>query len=132
MRITADTNILVRAVTEDDPIQSPIAQKLLAEATVVAMPVTALCEFCWVLDRLYRVDRTDIARAIRTLTNAANAVVDMPAVDAGLAILEEGGDFADGVVAYQGQWLGANTFVSFDRKAIALLERGGQAVLLPS
>ncbi|MDR6116640.1 MULTISPECIES: type II toxin-antitoxin system VapC family toxin [unclassified Sphingomonas] len=132
MRITADTNILVRAVTEDDPIQSPIAQKLLAEATVVAMPVTALCEFCWVLDRLYRVDRADIARAIRTLTNAANAVVDMPAVDAGLAILEQGGDFADGVVAYQGKWLGADTFVSFDRKAINLLERGGQAVLLPS
>jgi len=132
MRITADTNILVRAVTEDDPIQSPIAQKLLAEAAVVAMPVTALCEFCWVLYRLYRVDRADIARAIRTLTNAANAVVDMPAVDAGLAILEEGGDFADGVVAYQGKWLGADTFVSFDRKAIALLERSGQAVLLPS
>jgi predicted nucleic-acid-binding protein len=32
MRITADTNILVRAITEDDPGQSLIAQRLLEEA----------------------------------------------------------------------------------------------------
>jgi hypothetical protein len=32
-------------------------------------------------------------------------------------MLDAGGDFADGVIAYEGKWLGAETFVSFDKKA---------------
>jgi len=37
-------------------------------------------------------------------------------------MLEAGGDFGDGVIAYEGNWLGGEAFVSFDRKAIALLK----------
>jgi predicted nucleic-acid-binding protein len=36
------------------------------------------------------------------------------------------GDFADGVIAYEGAWLGGETFVSFDKKAVALLKAQGQ------
>jgi predicted nucleic-acid-binding protein len=69
--------------------------------------------------------------AIRRLVNSANVVVNRPAVDAGLAILDGGGDFADGVIAYEGSWLGADTFVSFDKKAVKLMEaEGGSARLL--
>ena len=32
-------------------------------------------------------------------------------------LLNDGGDFADGVIAYEGHWLGAETFVSFDKDA---------------
>jgi hypothetical protein len=53
---------------------------------------------------------------IRILINAANVVVNRPAADAGLALLKAGGDFADGVIAFEGQWLGANTILSFDKK----------------
>lgn len=39
-----------------------------------------------------------------------------------------GGDFADGAIAYEGRWLGAETFVSFDRKAVEMLKaRGGSS-----
>lgn len=38
------------------------------------------------------------------------------AVEAGLAVLEAGGDFADGIIAYEGNWLGGETFVSFDKR----------------
>jgi predicted nucleic-acid-binding protein len=48
-----------------------------------------------------------------------------PAVEAGLAVLSMGGDFADGVIAYEGTWLGADTFVSFDRKATTFLSKQG-------
>ena len=59
-------------------------------------------------------------------------VVNRPAVEAGLAVLSAGGDFADGVIAFEGQWLGGETFVSFDRKAVKVLESQGSAVrLLP-
>jgi predicted nucleic-acid-binding protein len=40
-------------------------------------------------------------------------------------VLDAGGDFADGVIAFDGQWLGADTFLSFDRKAVKLLEGKG-------
>jgi len=49
------------------------------------------------------------------------AQANRPAVDAGPVMLDAGGDFADGVIACEGSWLGGATFVSFDKKAIALL-----------
>lgn len=59
------------------------------------------------------------------MINASNAVVDRPAAEAGLSFLDAGGDFADGVIAHEGNWLGADTFVSFDRKAVKLIEASG-------
>jgi transposase len=57
--------------------------------------------------------------------------VNRPAVDAGLAVLKGGGDFADGVIAYEGAWLGGETFLSFDKKAVSLIaKQGRQARLL--
>lgn len=131
MKITADTNILVRVIVEDDPSQSRIAEHLLAKAGLVALPVTVLCELCWVLGRTYKWSPADIARVLRTLTSADNVALDRQAVEAGLAMLDVGGDFADGAIAYGGTWLGAETFVSFDQKAVALLKKQGTKVLLP-
>jgi predicted nucleic-acid-binding protein len=65
------------------------------------------------------------------LINAANVVVNRPAAEAGLALLDAGDDFADGVIAYEGSWLGADALVSFDKKAVKLIEaQGGSAPLL--
>jgi predicted nucleic acid-binding protein len=44
MRIIADANLLVRAITGDDEVQSPLAQAELAEAELVALPLVALSE----------------------------------------------------------------------------------------
>ena len=131
MSITADTNLLVRALTGDDPAQSRRAQVELAGASLVALPLPVLCELVWVLARGYRLPAPDIAAAIRVLADAANVVANRPAIAAGLAMLEAGGDFADGVIAHDGAWLGAETFVSFDRAAIALLRAQGHAARLP-
>ena len=67
-----------------------------------------------------------------TWSPTSNVEVDQPTVDAGLAQLEAGGDFADGVIAHQGRWLGAETFVSFDREAIEGLRAQGHAARLPA
>ena len=131
MRITADTNVLVRAVIEDHAHQSKAAQTALKTAELVAIPIPSLCEMVWVLSQGYKIPPRDIAEAIRRLTNSANVVVNRPAAEAGLALLEAGGDFADGVIAFEGNWLGADTFVSFDKKAVKLMEaQGGSAQLL--
>ncbi|MEP9379594.1 type II toxin-antitoxin system VapC family toxin [Aquabacter sp. CN5-332] len=130
MKITADTNILVRALTGDDARQSRIAQAELAKADMVALTLPTLCELVWVLSLGYRIPSADIAEAIRRLMNGANVVANRPAVQAGLALLDAGGDFADGVIAYEGSWLGAETFLSFDRKAVKLLKAQGEAARL--
>ncbi len=125
MNITGDTNVLVRAITDDDPVQSPVAQRLLREADSVAVPDAALCELCWVLGRAYRFPPGEIAQVIEALANADTVMLDHQVVEAGLAMLRAGGDFADGVIAWSGQSLGGETFVSFDRTAVALLKAQG-------
>jgi predicted nucleic-acid-binding protein len=131
MRITADTNVLVRAIVADDEAQSQVAMATLENAELVAISLQSLCEFAWVLARYYQIPRADIAEAIRRLMETRNVVVNRPAVAAGLSALEAGGDFADGVIAYDGNWLGGEVFVSFDKKAVSLLaKQGRQAKLL--
>ena len=131
MKITPDTNVLVRAVTGDDPQQSRIAQATLANADAVALAISALCELVWVLSRGYKIPASQIAEAVRAFLNGANVVVNRRVAEAGLTMLDAGGDFADGVIAYEGNWLGAEAFVSFDKNAVKLLqEKGLSAELL--
>ena len=130
MRITADTNVLVRAITGDDPRQSRLAQEALAGAALVALPIPVLCELVWVLSRGYDIAAADIAAALRRLIDSATAAANRPAVEAGLAALTAGGDFADGAIAFEGRALGAERFVSFDRKAVRLLATQGVAAQL--
>jgi predicted nucleic-acid-binding protein len=129
VKITADTNVLVRVLVEDDLRQSKAAQVALRKADMIAVSTSALCEVAWVLSQGYKIHPTDIAESIRRLLNGA-VVANRPAADAGLAMLDAGGDFADGVIAYEGSWLGAETFVSFDKRAVKLLEAQGKAALL--
>lgn len=131
MKITADTNVLVRASIQDDVLQGRRAAKILTEADLIAVPVTVLCEFVWVLRRGYKKSAADVSDAIRRLMRSTNVVMNRPAVEAGLSSLDAGGDFADGVIAYEGEWLGAEEFVSFDSKAVSFLQsQGSRARLL--
>jgi predicted nucleic-acid-binding protein len=130
MKITVDTNILVRAVVRDDERQARTAAKLLKEAELIAVTLPCLCEFVWVLRRVYNFGQQDISAALEALLNAGNVAVNRPAADAGLAVLNEGGDFADGLIAYEGNWLGGETFVSFDKKAVSLIVKQGQQAKL--
>jgi predicted nucleic-acid-binding protein len=54
VKITADTNVLVRAAVQDDPHQSRQAANILQRADMVAVPVAVVCEFVWVLRRGYK------------------------------------------------------------------------------
>jgi len=130
VKITADTNVLLRVVVPDDPKQQRVAVRTLNDADCVAISVHSLCELAWVMDRLYNAPRSEISAAIRLLMNTRNVVLNRPAVEAGLAVFDAGGDFADGVIAFDGQWLGGETFVSFDKKAVSLLKEQGNSALL--
>ncbi|OPJ92726.1 type II toxin-antitoxin system VapC family toxin [Serratia marcescens] len=130
MKITADTNVLARSILQDDPAQARTARKLLKDATLIAVSLPSLCELVWILRQGAKLSKEDVATAIRALLDAGNVVMNRPAVEAGLVLLEAGGDFADGIMAHEGKWLGGETFVSFDKKAVTLLSKHGEATQL--
>jgi len=130
MKITADTNVLARAILQDDAEQCRKARNLLKDATLIAVSLPSLCELVWILRQGAKLPKEDVSTAIQALLAAGNVVMNRPAVEAGLALLDAGGDFADGIMAHEGKWLGGETFVSFDKKAVELLSRQGQATQL--
>ncbi|AGF73949.1 hypothetical protein BAnh1_00560 [Bartonella australis AUST/NH1] len=132
MKISVDTNVLVRAVLQNDKKQGEAASKILREASLIAISLPCLCELVWILRRGAKLSKEDVAGMLHDLLATSNIVMNRPAVEAGLAILEAGGDFADGIIYYDGNWLGGETFVSFDKLAIDLLTQNGRSAKLLS
>ncbi|HWA95032.1 MAG TPA: type II toxin-antitoxin system VapC family toxin [Terracidiphilus sp.] len=130
MKIIADTNVLLRGALGDDPQQELEAARILRRAEVIAVPIVSLCEFVWVLRQGYKWSPLQIAHSLRELIASPNVRTNVSAAEAGLQMLEAGGDFADGVIAYDGAWLGADEFVSFDKKAVTLLKAQGKRARL--
>jgi len=132
MKIAVDTNVLLRDVLQDDLVQSRLAKSILQNAELVAIPVPVFCEFVWVLRQGYKKAPSEVAAAIRLLMDSPNVVTNEQTVEAGLAVLDQGGDFADGAIALEGRWLGAEEFVSFDKRAVMLLKGQGKKARLLS
>jgi predicted nucleic-acid-binding protein len=132
VKITPDSNVLLRAVLLDDAAQGLVAVQLLQDAETISVTLPTLCEFVWVLRQGRKIPADIVASRIRELVASSRVQVDRAAVDFGLAMLDAGGDFADGVIAFEGNRLGGETFVTFDRDAAGLLATMGIAAsLLP-
>jgi predicted nucleic-acid-binding protein len=78
-----------------------------------------------VLRSVYGLNTGEIAAALRALLDTGNVALHRSAAEAGLMMLEAGGDFSDGVIAHEGLWLGGEVFVSFDQRSITLLRQQG-------
>ena len=91
----ADTNVLVRLVTRDDPAQCARAVRFF-ENYDVFIPKSALLELEWVLRYSYALDAATIANAMLALldTKRVTAEDESAARDA-IAFMKEGMDFAD-------------------------------------
>ncbi len=70
-----DTNILVRAITDDDPIQSPAAKELfvrIGNGEIDAMiSMTVIFETVFVLESNYRLDRQAIAHSVNVIARSS-------------------------------------------------------------
>jgi predicted nucleic acid-binding protein len=75
MKISADTNVLVRAVVGDDPAQSQAAIAALRGAEQIAVALPALCKFVWVLRRVCAFPGAEIIAAIQALMAAGNVSI---------------------------------------------------------
>ena len=132
MRITADTNVLVRSLMDEDT-DGARARAAMLSADRIAVTLPTFCEFVWILSVVYKKRKSDIAIAIRALIAGNTVSFDGPAVAAGLALVDAGGDFADGVIAFEGRRLGGDVFVTFDKQAAKLIAAdGGKVDLLKS
>lgn len=134
MNVIIDTNILLRLLLGDDEQRQQAALQLFQEADSIIIPTIVLCETVWVLRASYKIDRQDIAEQINAITETRKIVVADDEVRAGLDMLEDGGDFADGVLAYTGRILapgGIAVFASFDQAAVRLLSQRGHSAFVP-
>jgi predicted nucleic-acid-binding protein len=121
--IGLDTNILVRYLTQDDPVQSPKAAAFIERELSVASPgfvsVVAFAETAWVLHRVFGFTGPRLVDALKRVLEAETLVVEHEReVFSAIRILEDGrGTFADGVIAALGHSAGCEHTVTFDEKA---------------
>jgi predicted nucleic-acid-binding protein len=124
--IGLDTNVLVRYLAQDDPIQSPKATQLIERRLTDADPgfvsVVAMAETVWVLDRAYGLANHEIAAAIeRILQTDVLAVEREQEVFTAMIALKEGrGSLADALVGALGAKAGCSRTLTFNRKASLL------------
>jgi predicted nucleic-acid-binding protein len=124
--IGLDTNVLVRYLAQDDPVQSAKATNLIERRLTEDSPgfvsVVAMVETAWVLERAYGLAGRDIAAAIeRTLQVDVLVVERAQDVFTAMTALKEGrGSFADALIAALGSSAGCSHTLTFDRKALRL------------
>src|SRR5271155_1931620 len=115
-----DTNILVRYLAQDDPVQSPRAteliERLLTEDNPGFVSVVAIAETVWVLERAYGLPDHEIAAAIeRTLQADVFVVESEQEVFSAMIALKQGrGSFADALIGVLGVKAGCSRTLTFD------------------
>jgi predicted nucleic-acid-binding protein len=119
--IAIDTNVIVRVLIGDDPVQSSLARSLV-ENEQVFVPVTVALETDWVLRSTYGFDGGRVCRAIRAFGGLPGVTIeDAEAVARSLDLAEGGMDFADALHLARSSHCAA--FATFDRR----LKRSAQA-----
>ncbi len=117
MTYIVDTNVMLRYLLNDDSKQSPIAtQYLTNDKLTFFMSSQMLCEVIWFLRYSLKVQKSELVTMLEQIIATPNFICDN-GVDMGLKFLKEGGDFADGVIAYNVQKFDNTCLLSFDKKA---------------
>jgi predicted nucleic-acid-binding protein len=118
-----DTNVLVRYIVQDDPVQAKVATRFIEKECSGEAPGfvnhIVLCELAWVLEVCYRQSKQHIVRVLEQVLRVAQLQVDDPQVvwralddyRAGQA------DFADHLLARVNQARGCADTVTFDTAA---------------
>ena len=124
--IGLDTNVLVRYLTQDDPIQSlkatEIIERRLTEENPGFVSIVAMVETVWVLDRAYGLAAHEIAAAVEGMLQADVLVVEneQQVFTAMIALKEGQGSFADAIIAALGAKAGCSCTLTLDHKALRL------------
>jgi predicted nucleic-acid-binding protein len=127
--IAADTNVIVRLLTADDPRQTQDARRLF-ETETVFLPKTVLLEAEWVLRRIYRLGPLQVAKALGSLISLPNVQCeDEATVRRALDLKRDGMDFADALHLASSAL--TSRFATFDQRTIKTAAKMGLAVSAP-
>ena len=93
--IGVDTNLLVRILTDDDPIQARRAVKVLQSGDIY-ITKTVLLETEWVLRHAYEIEKATVKKGFLKLLGLPNVSVEDPdSVAQAISWYENNFDFAD-------------------------------------
>jgi predicted nucleic-acid-binding protein len=121
--IGLDTNVVVRYLAQDDPVQSAkatqIFERRLTEEEPGFVSLVTMVETVWVLDAVYRLESGEIAQAVERMLQADTLLVqnEQEVFTAMIALKSGRGSFADALVAALGRWAGCGSTLTFDKKA---------------
>jgi predicted nucleic-acid-binding protein len=124
--IGLDTNLLVRYLTQDDPVQARQATEVIEHRLTDAEPgfisIVAIAEMVWVLARHYRFASERIVNAIERILQAETLVVESERdVFAAMTALRDGrGEFGDALIGAVSASAGCSRVLTFDREALQL------------
>jgi predicted nucleic-acid-binding protein len=124
--IGLDTNVLVRYLTQDNPVQAArateVIERRLTEQDPGFISVVVMAETVWVLERFYRFSSARIVAAVERMLGAETLVVENEReVFAALIALKEGrGSFADALIGALSARAGCSRVLTFDRQALRL------------
>ena len=124
--IGLDTNVVVRYLTQDDPVQSQKASELIERGLTKEDPgfvsVVAMVETAWVLERVYGLTAQEMAAAIERMLEVDVLVVEneQEVFTAMIAVKEGRSSFADALIGALGARVGCSHTVTFDQKALRL------------
>jgi predicted nucleic-acid-binding protein len=121
--IGLDTNIVVRYLTQDDPVQSAKATEIFERRLTEEQPgfisLVTMAETAWVLERTYHRSGREIANAVEAMLQANSLLIqnEQEVFTAMVALKSGQGSFADALIAALGQWAGCGSTLTFDKKA---------------
>ena len=121
--IALDTNVLVRYLVQDDPVQAKLATKFIESNCADDEPCfigqIVLCELAWVLESNYQQNRNKIANVIEELLQVGQLEVQQPEVvwRALSDYKNSNADFPDHLLARVNQSAGCDCTITFDKKA---------------
>ena len=121
--IGLDTNILVRYLAQDDPVQSLRATEIIERRLTGDQPgfisLVTMAETVWVLDKVYGMSDREIASAIEQVLQAETFFVqnEQEVFTAAMVLKARRGSFSDALIAALGQWGGCSATLTFDKKA---------------
>jgi len=124
--IGIDTNILIRYLTQDDPVQSAhatrIIERVFSEEDPGFISLVTIAETVWVLRSIYGLSDPAIAAVVeRTLRTRSLAIQNERQVATAMLALKSGtASFDDALIGALGAWAGCTTTLTFDRKAARL------------
>lgn len=119
-----DTNVIIRYLTHDDPIQTPAAVKLIdsfSREHPGFLSLVVVVETIWVLEDVYDFNNNRIEEVLEMLLRSEEIIIEREdlVLQALRRLRADKGDFSDCLIERCAHAAGCTNTATFDRRASA-------------